>query len=381
MNLLIAPDSFKGSLTSREAGEAIARGFARVFPDASFTVLPLADGGEGTVDALVSAVGGEILSADAPDPLLRMRRSRFALLPDGTAALEMAEASGLALLAGGERDPAVTSTYGTGALLRAALDAGAKRIFLGIGGSATNDGGAGMARALGARFLDKNGRELPEGGLALRDLDKIDVSDLDPRLENTPVLVACDVTNPLCGPLGASFVYGPQKGADAALCRALDAALSHYGRKLAELLGRDIADLPGAGAAGGLGAGLMAFCGGVLQPGFDEISRLVALEAKIQAADLVVTGEGRIDRTSAMGKVLSGVGALCKKYGRPAVAFGGGIGPGADDVLACGISAYCAIADGPMSSERAIADAAALLEAAAARQARFLKAGTILNDV
>lgn len=381
MNLLIAPDSFKGSLTSREAGEAIARGFARVFPDADLTVLPLADGGEGTVDALVAAVGGEILSADAPDPLLRMRKARFALLPDGTATLEMAEASGLALLRDTERDPAVTSTYGTGALLRAALGAGAKRIFLGIGGSATNDGGAGMARALGARFLDKDGRELPEGGLALRDLDKIDVSDLDPRLAHTPVLVACDVTNPLCGPLGASFVYGPQKGADAALCRALDAALSHYGRKLAELLGRDIADLPGAGAAGGLGAGLMAFCGGVLQPGFDEISRLVALEAKIQAADLVVTGEGRIDRTSAMGKVLSGVGASCKKYGRPAVAFGGGIGPGADDVLACGISAYCAIADGPMSAERAIADAAALLEAAAARQARFLKAGTILNDV
>jgi glycerate 2-kinase len=238
-----------------------------------------------------------------------------------------------------------------------------------------------MARALGARFLGKNGQELPEGGLALRDLERIDVSNLDPRLENTPVLVACDVTNPLCGSLGASFVYGPQKGADDALCRALDSSLSHYGKKLAELLGRDIADLPGAGAAGGLGAGLMAFCGGVLQPGFDEISRLVALEAKIQAADLVVTGEGRIDRTSAMGKVLSGVGAACQKFGRPAVAFGGGIGPGADDVLDCGIAAYCAIADGPMTLERAIADAAALLEAASARQARFLKAGTILNDV
>ncbi len=381
MNLLIAPDSFKGSLTSREAGEAIARGFARVFPDADLTVLPLADGGEGTVDALVSAVGGEILSADAPDPLLRPRKARFALLPDGTAALEMAEASGLALLADGERDPAVTSTFGTGALLRAALDSGARRIFLGIGGSATNDGGAGMARALGARFLDKNGRDLPEGGLALRDLDTIDVSKLDPRLAHTPVLVACDVTNPLCGELGASFVYGPQKGADAALCRALDAALSHYGKKLAELLGRDIAENPGAGAAGGLGAGLMAFCGGILQPGFDEISRLVSLESHIREADLVVTGEGRIDRTSAMGKVLSGVGALCKRLGRPAVALCGGIGPGADDVLSCGILAYCAIADGPMSSERAIADAAALLESASARQARFVKAGTILNDV
>ena len=381
MNLLIAPDSFKGSLTSREAGEAIARGFARVFPDADLTVLPLADGGEGTVDALVSAVGGEILSADAPDPLLRPRKARFALLPDGTAALEMAEASGLALLADGERDPAVTSTFGTGALLRAALDSGAKRIFLGIGGSATNDGGAGMARALGARFLDRDGRELPEGGLALRDLDRIDVSKLDPRLAHTPVLVACDVTNPLCGELGASFVYGPQKGADAALCRALDAALSHYGKKLAELLGSDIAEKPGAGAAGGLGAGLMAFCGGILQPGFDEISRLVSLESRIREADLVVTGEGRIDRTSAMGKVLSGVGASCKRLGRPAVALCGSIGPGADDVLGCGIAAYCAIADGPMSSERAIADAAALLESASARQARFLKAGTILNDV
>ncbi len=381
MNILIAPDSFKGSLTARAAGEAIARGFARVFPEAKLTVLPLADGGEGTVDALVSAVGGEILFADAPDPLLRPRKARFALLPDGTAALEMAEASGLALLADGERDPAVTSTFGTGALIRAALDAGAKRLFLGIGGSATNDGGAGMARALGARFLGKDGQELPEGGLALRDLDRIDVSNLDPRLDNTPVLVACDVTNPLCGDLGASFVYGPQKGADEDLCRALDLSLSHYGQALAALCGRDIASLPGAGAAGGLGAGLMAFCGGVLQPGFDEISRLVSLEAKIREADLVVTGEGRIDRTSAMGKVLSGVGAACRKFGRPAVAFGGGIGPGADDVLECGIAAYCAIADGPMTLDRAIADAAALLEAAAARQARFLKAGTILNDV
>lgn len=379
MNILIVPDSFKGSLSSAAAGACIARGFRAVFPDADCRVLPLADGGEGTVDALVSALGGEEHTRTVTGPDGRPVQARFAMLTDGTAVMEMAEASGLALLATEARDPAHTTTYGTGELIRAALDLGAKQILIGIGGSATNDGGAGMARALGVRFLDEAGGELPEGGLALAGLARIDASGLDARLSRTPVAVACDVTNPLCGENGASWLYGPQKGADTALCAALDAALSRYGAALARLCGRDIASIPGAGAAGGLGAGLIAFCGGALRPGIEEVMRLLRLDEQVAWADLVLTGEGQIDRTSAMGKVLSGVGALGLRYGKPVVAFGGGIGDGADDVLAAGITAYTAITSRPMALETAIADAPVLLEQAAQCAARMIQTGIILH--
>jgi glycerate kinase len=375
MNILILSDSFKGSLPSAAAGECLRSGFARVFPNAVYRVLSMADGGEGTVEALVAGVGGRYVTANVSDPLGRPITAQFALLDDGTAVIEMAAASGLALLDAGERDPSITSTRGTGELIRVALDNGATRLFIGIGGSATNDGGTGMARALGARFLDAQGRELPEGGLALRDLASIDTTHLDARLAQTPVAVACDVTNPLCGANGASFVYGPQKGADPELCAALDAALSRYGA----LLGGDIANQSGAGAAGGLGAGLIAFCGGELKPGIDEITRLLQLDRHVRWADLVLTGEGQIDRTSAMGKVLSGVGALGKRYGKPVLAFGGGIGVGAEAVYDAGVSAYTAITSRPMTLGDAIADASELLTAAAERAARFVATGIILQ--
>ncbi len=379
MNILILSDSFKGSLTSAEAGECIRRGFAAVFPDAVCRVLSMADGGEGTVEALVAGVGGRYHTVPVHDPLGRPMEAQLALLSDGTAVIEMAAASGLALLREEERDPARTSTYGTGELIRAALDLGAKQLFIGIGGSATNDGGMGMARALGAEFFDKAGAALPEGGLALRELDRIDVCGLDPRLKSVPVAVACDVTNPLTGKNGASWVYGPQKGADEVMCAALDAALSNYGAHLHTLCGCDVAAQPGAGAAGGLGAGLIAFCGGELKPGIDEITRLLRLDEKVQWADLVLTGEGQIDRTSAMGKVLSGIGALGVKYGKPVTAFGGGIGEGADAVLDAGVTAYTSITGGPMALADAIERAPALLEAAAERAARLIQTGIILH--
>lgn len=370
MNILIAPDSFKGSLSAREAGEAIARGVKRAAPDAVCRVLPLADGGEGTAEALCAALGGVWHEATVHDPLFRPVSARFALLPDGTAVLETAEASGLARLATDERDPARTSTFGTGELIAAALDAGAKRIVLGLGGSATNDGSAGLLSALGARLTDAAGRDLPAGGLALAQLNMIDLAGLDARLRDVPIRALCDVTNPLCGARGASFTYGPQKGADAALCSQLDAALAVFGAKLSVACGRDVAAVPGAGAAGGLGAGLLALPRAELVPGFDEIARILALDDALHWADLVLTGEGRIDRTSAMGKVLSGLGARAMAAGRPVAALAGSLGPGADALSGHGIGAVMSIADGPMTLERAIADAAPLLENASARLLR-----------
>ncbi len=379
MNILILSDSFKGSLSSAKTGAGIARGFKRVFPEARYRVLSMADGGEGTVEALVSGVGGRWYEKTVTGPLGEPVSARYAVLNNGTAAMEMAEASGIALIAPEERDPNRATTYGTGELIKDALDNGAKKIFIGIGGSATNDGGSGMAAALGVRFLKKDGTGIAPGGRDLINLHRIDVSGLDPRLKNVEVTVACDVKNPLYGPNGASCIFGPQKGADPETVKALDAALRNYGEKLRELLGRDIANIPGAGAAGGLGAGLIAFCGGVLKPGIDEITAALELDKHMQWADIAVTGEGQIDKTSAMGKVLSGVGALGKKYGKPVIAFGGGIGAGAEAVYEAGITAYTSITHKPMELSYAIENAEALIEGAAERTARMIKVGTILG--
>jgi glycerate kinase len=296
------------------------KGFARVFPSAGYSVLPIADGGEGTAHALVSGVGGSYFTETVPGPLGTPVEAQYAVLKNGAAVIEMAAASGLDLVPEEKRDPSVTTTYGTGQLIRAALDRGCRKIFIGIGGSATNDGGAGMAQALGARLLDQDGHDLSFGGGALFGLETIDVSALDPRLKDTEIVVFCDVKNPLCGPDGASAVYGPQKGADESMIRLLDSALLHYGEKLAGFSGRDVAQIPGSGAAGGLGAGLLAFCSAALRPGFEEIASMIGLEAEVAFCALVITGEGRIDATSANGKVLSGVGQLASKRRKPAIA-------------------------------------------------------------
>lgn len=346
-----------------------------VWPDCETHILPVADGGEGTVEALVAGTGGAYQKCVVSDPLGRPVEATFGLLADNTAVIEMAQASGLPLLHPAERDPTVTSTYGTGEMIVRALDMGCRRIILGIGGSATNDGGAGMATALGVRLLDKNGRRLPAGGAALIDLDSIDVSAIDPRVRETEFLIASDVENPLCGKDGASAVYGPQKGASIEMVAQLDAALCHYGEKLKALFGCDFASMAGSGAAGGLGAGLMAFCGGIMQPGVEIVFHMLEIERYVAQADLVVTGEGRVDATSANGKLLSGIGRLAMRHGKPVVAITGCVGAGWESLLDRGIAAVVPIADGPITLEQSLAQAPRLITQTATRTARLIQTG------
>ena len=376
MKIVVAPDKFKGSLDAARAARAMARGADRAARDARIDAIPMADGGEGTVDALVEATGGTLHNAVARGPLGDPIKARYGLLGDGpTAVLEMAAASGLALLPPGRRDPLRTSTHGTGDLILAALDAGVNRIILGIGGSATNDGGAGMAQALGARLLDDRGRDLDPGGGDLERLARIDPSGLDPRLASVAIQVACDVTNPLCGPTGASAVYGPQKGADPGTVARLDRNLARLADVVLRDLGIAIADLPGAGAAGGLGGGLVAFAGGVLSPGIDLVIDAVGLAERLRGADLCLTGEGSLDGSSAFGKAAVGVAKLARSLGCPVFALAGTIGPGAEAVLEHGIDAYFSLCPGPIALDRAIVEAEALLERVAEQVVRaFLAA-------
>lgn len=378
MHILIVPDSFKGSLSSTQVGERIRDGLRSVLPQASFRLLPVADGGEGTVEAVSAAAGGTAYSVQVAGPMGNPVSAQYAVLPDGTAVLEMAQASGLPLVPLPLRDPGRATTRGTGELISAALDQGCSRILIGIGGSATNDGGAGMARALGARFLDRNGQELAEGGGALEGLDRIDLSGLDPRLARAGFLVASDVTAPLCGPQGASLVFSPQKGASPQQAARLDRCLAHYGQVLEATFHRPLVNLPGAGAAGGLGAGLMAFCNAQLQPGIDIIFDLLHLEQEAAQADLIVTGEGRIDATSATGKLLSGVGRLARQYQKPAIAFAGAVALADADLQAIGLQAAIPICDGPMALEDSLSQASALTFQAAQRTARLIRLGSSL---
>lgn len=372
MRILIVPDSFKGSLSSIQVGQQLQAGLQSVLPDAEFRLLPVADGGEGTVEAVASAAGGTFYTARVTGPLGHPVSARYAVLPDGTAVLEMAQASGLPLVPPALRDPGKTTTRGTGELMAAALDQGYRRLLIGIGGSATNDGGAGMARALGARFLDRAGRDLPEGGAALDQLDRIDLSGLDPRLKEVSILVASDVTAPLWGPEGASLVFGPQKGASPEQAAGLDLCLAHYGRVLEDTFHRPLADLPGAGAAGGLGAGLMAFCGAQLRPGIDIIFDLLHLEQEAARADLILTGEGRIDATSATGKLLSGIGRLALRYHKPAVAFAGAVALSDTQLQAIGLQTAIPICDGPITLEDSLSRAAQLTFRAAQRAGKLM---------
>lgn len=347
--IAIAPDSFKGALDALGVAKAIASGLGEVLPDASFRLIPMADGGEGSAGAWADAVGAEIVTTGAADPLGRPIEASFAFSEvDSTAVIEMAAASGLPLLALSERNPLLASTAGTGDLIRKALDLGARKIVLCIGGSATNDAGTGMATALGARFLDSNGHPLPPGGSALADLASIDLSGLDPRLDETAIEVACDVTNPLCGPSGASCVYGPQKGASEADVARLDAALAHLATIAEKELGvpADLACRPGSGAAGGLGYGLAAFLGATFRRGVEMIADEVGLADKLAGCDLVITGEGRIDSQTVNGKTPAGVAAVAKKRDLPVIAICGCVGTGYEAVHGIGIDAVCPVAHG-----------------------------------
>lgn len=375
MNIVVCTDSFKGSLTSAQAGNLMIKGLRRVFPDAEYRLIPMADGGEGTASALTQALGGRMETARVHGPLGKEVEADVGFLPDGSAVMDMASASGLTLVASNELDPMRADTFGTGELIRYALDMHCSRIYLGIGGSATNDGGSGMARALGARFLDEKGAELPPGGGALKNLSRVDCAGLDQRLRETSIEVMCDVDNPLCGPEGASFVYGPQKGAAPDMVHALDAALDHYQRVLARQTGLDLAGKPGAGAAGGLGYGLMIFAKARLCPGVDTLLKLSRFDELMAQCDLVVTGEGRIDGQSAHGKTPCGVARAAARHSVPVIAIGGSLGEGAEALYGLGVGGLESCVRQVMPLDQALARVDELLPQAAERAGRMLLTG------
>ncbi|NIA06779.1 MAG: glycerate kinase [Actinobacteria bacterium] len=360
--IVLAPDSFKESLSSIAAAEAMAQGVKAACPRAQIDCVPMADGGEGTVQALVWATNGTYCKELIHDPLGRPTEAAFGLLGSGDCAvIEMAAASGLALVSADQRNPLLTSTRGTGELILAALKAGVTRIILGIGGSATVDGGTGMARALGVRFLDSAGNDLPEGGGSLVELSTIDVSGLDPRIQKVQIDVACDVNNPLTGPRGAAHVFGPQKGATPAMVEQLEQGLAHLGRVIAQQLGKDVIKTPGSGTAGGLGAALMVFLDGRLTSGVDLVIKAVRLADRLKGADLCLTGEGKLDYQSASGKAVMGVGRLAKSMNVPVIVLAGTIGSGAEHILDEGIVSYHAIKPDSMSLPESIERTAELL--------------------
>ncbi|WP_321972306.1 glycerate kinase [Paratractidigestivibacter sp.] len=325
---VFASDSFKGTLSSQDTARLLSEAASEHFPGCECVSVPMADGGEGTTAAVVSACGGELRRVYVHDPLGRAIQAELGLLPDGRAIVETAAASGLPLLDAGERDPRRTSTYGTGELIRVALDAGARKVSVALGGSATNDGGMGAMRALGARFLDAGGDEFEGTGADLARVCKIDLSGLDDRLAQTTFVAMCDVDNPLLGEMGATMVFGPQKGADVAACAELEAGMRNYARVLADALGFDTTT-PGAGAAGGLGAACQAFLGARMKSGVEQVMALVGLREALAGASVCVTGEGHADAQTARGKVVSGVAAACADAGVPCVAIVGGMDAGA----------------------------------------------------
>lgn len=378
MRFVVAPDSFKECAPASVVARAIAEGLAKACPEAEIDVAPMADGGEGTVDSLVTATGGSIIDLEVTGPLGEPVQAMYGVLGDGsTAVIEMASASGLALVPASRRDPRVTTSRGTGELLRHALDRGVSRIIVGIGGSATNDAGAGMAQALGYSLRDAQGNELPPGGAALARLARLDATARRRGLESCEILVACDVSNPLCGPEGASAVYGPQKGATPEMTRELDDALKHFAVVVAEHFGIQVEAMPGGGAAGGLGAGLVAFAGARLRPGVEIVAEAFDLARRIEGSDLVITGEGRLDGQSVKGKTPVGVARLAKRLGVPCVAIAGALGPGYEAVYPEGITAALSLCTGPMSSEYAMEHVETLLAQAGEAVARMWTAARI----
>lgn len=372
MKIVIAPDSFKDSLDAAGVARAISAGLAKVWPQAERVECPMADGGEGTLEAIVAATQGELRRQVVRGPLGAPVEANWGWLAhERTAVIEMAQASGIQCIPSAERDACRSSTWGTGELIASALAAGARRIVLAIGGSATNDAGSGMLRALGLRLLDSEGQALEEGGLALARLARIDASDLDPRLREVRVEVAADVDNPLCGPNGASAVFGPQKGASPEQVEALDHALGHFADHCAQLLDEDVRDFPGCGAAGGMGFAAKAFMGAQFRPGVEVVAELAGLETLVQGADLVITGEGRFDAQTLRGKTPLGVARIAQRHAVPVVVIAGTLGEGFETLYSHGIDAAFALASGPTSLERACSEAPALLQARAEAIARL----------
>lgn len=374
---VIAADSFKECMTASEACQAIAAGIKKGFPGAETVPAPMADGGEGTVAALVAAKGGRLVKGTVMGPTGKKKiEAHFGLVDDGnTAVIETAEASGLAILSEEERDPLITSSYGTGEQIKEAMDLGAKRIIIGLGGSGTNDGGAGIFQALGARFLDQEGQELPLGGAALAKLAKIDVTYLDPRLKEVKFVVASDVTNPLTGKNGASAVFGPQKGASPADVEVLDKALHNYAYVIKQDLGKDVEEEPGAGAAGGIGAGLLAFTNCEFRKGAELVIEENGLKDKIAGADYVITGEGKIDFQTKFGKTPFAVAQVAKAAGKPVFAIGGSLGDGIDSLYDAGFTAIFGTISQAGSLKEVLAHGRENVERASENLARVLYAG------
>ena len=363
MNILVAPDSFKDSLSASEASRIISEAISALIPSASIRQIPISDGGEGLLEALLTPLQGTLVSVSVKDPLHRTIEASYGLVDQGkTAIIEMATASGLELLSIEERNPLITSTYGTGELIKNALDKGCTKIIIGLGGSATNDGGIGMIKALGGLFLDQYNQEIPDGGAALSTLHSIDLSGLDKRLQQVAIVCACDVDNPLTGPSGASYVYAKQKGASDNMLAVLDSNLSNYATVIKATLNKDLEHISGTGAAGGTAMGLLAFLDATLTPGIALITELLNLEKHIKEAQLVVTGEGKIDIQTLHGKTIMGIASLAKKHSIPVLVFTGSIGHGISEIYDQGVTAIFSIVSEPMSLETAIKNASELLK-------------------
>lgn len=372
MKYLVAMDSFKGNFSSYEAGSVVRSGILEAAPDAEVQIVPIADGGEGTVEAIVTGLGGEYVDAPATDALGRPVTARFGVA-GRIAVIEMAAASGLPLIEKPLRDAKAATTYGTGELIRAALDRGCRDFIIGLGGSATTDGGHGMARALGVRFLDADGQDIGNGGGALGELASIDLSDLDARIRDCTFRIACDVENPLCGEHGSAAIFGPQKGATPEDVALLDRNLAHYARVLADTIGHDYANVPGAGAAGGLSMGFMAFCGGKLEQGIDLVLDTIGFDEQAREADILISGEGATDYQTAYGKAPVGVCRRGAKYGKPGFIISGTLGRDYDAVYQSGVTSVVSTIVSAMTNEEAIAQSETLLRKAAVRLVRTIE--------
>jgi len=352
--IIIASDSFKGCLSSLDVARAAEKGIRKVLPDCEVVGIPVADGGEGTTEALVDAMNGRFVSCNVHDPLMNRIQVEYGILGDDlTAVIEMASASGLTLVPPALRNPMLTTTYGTGELIKDALQRGCRRFLIGIGGSATNDAGTGMLQALGFRFYDTNGNELGKGGQILDQITYIDSANAIPALQEAVFTIACDVNNPFSGENGAAYIYGPQKGADAAMVRQLDNGLKHFATVIHDSLGKDIDSIPGAGAAGGLGGGFLAFLPATLKRGIQMVLEAVDFESRIQHADLIITGEGKLDRQTGMGKTPAGILAAGKRQQIPVIAIGGAVEE-TDALVQQGFLAVMSIQPGPVSLEQAM---------------------------
>ncbi len=381
MNIIVAPDSFKGSLTAAEAADAIIQGVRDVLPDAEIVSIPLADGGEGTVDALVLATRGRIVTKKVTGPMGDETEASFGVLGDDvTGVIEMAAAAGLPLVPPEKRNPLLATTYGVGELMLAALDEGCTRLIVGLGGSATSDGGAGMAQALGVKLLAADGTELKRGAAPLMSLESVDIAKRDPRIANITIYAASDVTNPLCGPQGAAAVYGPQKGASQQMVPMLDNALAKLAAVIEQDLSLSVRDTAGAGAAGGLGAGLVSFCNAQIRSGPNLVLEMLDFEGYLESADIVLTGEGRIDDQLEFGKAISGVALLAGKYGVPVVALTGSLLVEPEKLAERGVEGVVPISTGPVDESELMERAGELLQAATERTMRLLIAGRRLGD-